>query len=94
MTPALFGDKEGSHATPGELSVVFHAHPETIRTAPDLPPAAPSADLYGAKDFRRRYPDGRIGSDPSLARADIGARLAEAASDDLARIYTRFLAER
>ena len=40
---------------------------------------------------RRRFPDGRIGSDPSLASVEAGEKLYNAAVDDIAEKYRAFL---
>jgi creatinine amidohydrolase len=88
-----FGSREGSHATPSEISLTWFLHPEAARPM-DLPQVLPAdGGFTDAEDFRRRYPDGRMGSDPSLATIDHGRRLYEAAITDLAEDWKRFLAE-
>lgn len=90
----IFGGREGSHATPSEISVTLHAYPDHRHDRPLDPPLATSSAFYGAADFRRRHPDGRIGSDPSAAAAEHGRRIAEAAITDIAAHYQGFMAER
>ncbi len=89
----LFGDRDGSHATASEISVTQYALPDSIKRAALDPPLAPAGSFTDAADFRRRYPDGRIGSDPSLATPGHGERLYRAAVDGLAEDYRNFLAE-
>jgi creatinine amidohydrolase len=90
----LFGAKEGGHATPSELSVVMYACPGELREPPALPPAPPGrAAAHGPAGFRASFPDGRIGSDPSLASPEHGRRLAEAAVKELSAAYLRFMQE-
>ena len=48
---------------------------------------------YGdAFDYRRRFPDGRIGSDPSLSIVEAGNRLYEASVEDTIEDYGAFVA--
>ena len=47
------------------------------------PPVAPRGSFTDAADFRRNFPDGRIGSNPGLATAAHGKRIYEAAVNDL-----------
>ena len=90
----LFGDRDGSHATASEISVTLHALPDCLKRAALDPPQAPaSTGFTDAADFRRRYPDGRIGSEPSLATPAHGERLYRAAVEALAEDYRNFLAE-
>jgi len=88
----MFGDKDGSHATCSEISLTWHAFPEAMRYMAFAGPAPRNAGFGDAADYRRRYPDGRIGSDPTLASPENGRRLFEAAAADLAQAYRAFLA--
>ncbi|MCC2664103.1 MAG: amidase [Geminicoccaceae bacterium] len=90
----LFGERDGSHATASEISVTQYALPDSIKRADLDPPLAPaSTGFTDAADFRRRYADGRIGSDPSLASPERGARLFRLAVDGLTEDYRQFLAD-
>jgi creatinine amidohydrolase len=80
----LFGDGVGHHATPPEVALTWALHPETADPRPLEPRIAPKAAFYSAADFRRRFPDGRIGSDPSLASPEIGAHILAEAIDEIA----------
>lgn len=90
----LFGEAEGFHATPSEVALSYYGYPddaERVGKAKLTSKRAPVGPIYDADDFRRRYPDGRIGSDPSLATPEIGGRLLGAAAEELARDYEAFL---
>jgi creatinine amidohydrolase len=87
----LYGDKEGSHATPSEVAVTQFIYPEAIKTATLSPEVAKDHAIYGAEDFRRRYPDGRMGSDPSLATPEHGKELYNLAVKSLTQDYLQFL---
>jgi creatinine amidohydrolase len=89
----LFGDEDGMHATASELSLAMFAHPDREKIAEVDPPCAVTDDFYGPEDFRGRFPDGRIGSNPKLADLDKGRRIYEAAVDDISEMYTAFLNE-
>jgi len=93
LSKELFGASEGSHATPSEVSVVQYLYPEHIKTAPLDPPIAPSSMFHDARDYRRRFPDGRIGSNPGLATPEHGKRLYDAAVAALADKYCAFVNE-
>src|SRR5215469_14256474 len=79
LTKELFGEREGSHATPSEVSLTQHVHPEAIKRRAMGPPAPRERNFTDAADYRRLFPDGRIGSDPTLASPEHGARLIDAA---------------
>lgn len=82
LSRELFGDSEGSHATPSEISLTWHAHPDAERRVPMEPKLAPKGPIRNAADYRQRFPDGRIGSDPTLASRVHGERLYRASLDD------------
>jgi creatinine amidohydrolase len=88
----LYGERNGSHAAASEISVTQFAYPDAIKRAALDPPLAPSGGFYGPEDFRRRFPDGRIGSDPSLAAPEHGERLIAAAVEHIAAEYRDFMA--
>jgi len=46
---------------------------------------------WGAQDFRGRYPEGHVGSDPSLASPAAGDRIFAAASRALADAHLRLV---
>ncbi len=89
-----FGDDEGSHATPSEVALTYFGFPEDgarASQAPIDPPRAPKGVIYDADDYRRNFPDGRIGSNPSRATAEIGERIFKAAVEDLVDDYRDFV---
>ena len=93
LRESLYSGREGAHATPSEIAVTWFAYPGEVREAAFdslAPPMQPFAD---ATDYRRRFPDGRIGSDPTLADAKDGERLVEAAATDIAESYARFIGD-
>ena len=87
----LYGDQEGSHATPSEIAVTQYIHPESIKNVPLSEKVASGYPIYGAVDFRRHYPDGRIGSNPALATPQHGQQLYNLAVEELCKSYLKFL---
>ena len=76
LTAALYGESEGGHATCSEVSLMQYCRPQAIKTAPMSPHLAPaSGGFFDAADYRARFPDGRIGSAPSLASPEHGRQL-------------------
>jgi len=65
----------GSHATPSEIAVTQWAYPHAIKNANYAPQIAPTGPIREAADFRARYPDGRMGSDPGQATPEKGGEL-------------------
>ena len=91
LSQQLFGASEGSHATPSEVSLTYYAYPDAIKSVEMRPKIAPTGPILDAEDYRRRFPDGRIGSDPSLATVEAGRQLYEATVADVTRDYREFL---
>ena len=91
LAKELYGDREGSHATPSEVALTQFVYPEAIKQAELSPEVASGYPIYGAADFRRHYPDGRMGSDPALATPDHGRQLYEQAVQDIAEDYQKFI---
>ena len=90
MSKELFGDREGSHATPSEVSVTQWAYPDAIKHVAMSPPPPRRREFYDAADYRALFPDGRIGSDPSLATPEHGGKFVAAAVRDIADEYRKF----
>ena len=96
----LYGNQEGSHATPSEVALTQFVHPEAFPdlTASGSKPLTPAVapvgrSIYSATDFRRFYTDGRMGSNPSLATAQHGQQFYEIAVKELTANYLQFLQE-
>ena len=87
---SLYGDKEGAHATASELALTWGLFPERADRRVLDPQVAPIHRFQGPEDFRRNHPDGRMGSDPSLATEEDGRRLLELAIADVADAFRRF----
>lgn len=87
----LYGDANGNHATAAEVSLAQFYRPEAIKRAWMSPKVAPPrTDFHDCDDYRRRYPDGRIGSDPSLSDPGHGERLYASAVADMAEAWRAF----
>jgi creatinine amidohydrolase/Fe(II)-dependent formamide hydrolase-like protein len=83
----------GSHATPSEIAVTQWAYPDAIKSANYAPQIAPTGPIREALDFRARYPDGRMGSDPGLATPEKGGELVALAASSLVRDLAAFANE-
>jgi creatinine amidohydrolase/Fe(II)-dependent formamide hydrolase-like protein len=79
----LFPVGEGHHATPSEVSVTYYFFPEAQKQVAMEPKIAPLGPIHDAADYRRRFPDGRIGSDPSQASPEAGEKIVSAAVKSL-----------
>jgi creatinine amidohydrolase len=92
LAKELYGDQEGSHATPSEVALTQFVYPDAIKHAPLSPEVSKEHKIYGAIDFRRRYPDGRMGSNPALATPEHGKQFYDLAVKELSSAYLEFLA--
>lgn len=89
LSEELFGDAEGSHATPSEISLTWFVYPDRKSNAKLNPRRAPNGPFRDARDFRQRFPDGRMGSEPGLASIEHGKRLYEAGVRDAMEAFER-----
>lgn len=79
-----FGEKNGFHATCGEVSVTMHTHQEAYQEVPAKtfePTVREHAWPLSPLKFRKTFPDGRMGSDPSLATQAHGKEIFKIAVD-------------
>jgi len=88
-----FPSGHGSHATPSEIAVTQWAYPDAIKSADYAPQIAPTGPIREALDFRARYPDGRMGSDPAQATPEKGGELVALAARALIEDVAAFSAE-
>ena len=74
----IFGDKNGFHATCGEVSLTMYTHQEAYKEVPKMK-FEPTVREYpwpmGPKQFRQTFTDGRMASDPSLATKEHGEKI-------------------
>lgn len=82
---SIFPVADGSHATASEISVTYYAYPDAVKRVEMSPKVAPVGPFSDAADYRARFADGRIGSDPSGATAEKGAKIVAAAREALVR---------
>ena len=79
LTQARFGGRE-AHASAAESSVVLALRPKVVRLErAQFSPAVSPMRFADADEWRRRYPHGCVGLDPTLARAEVGEELLAAA---------------
>ena len=89
----MFPTGHGMHATPSEIAVTQAAYPDRIKTASYEPKIAPVGPIRDALDYRARFADGRIGSDPAQASPEKGRQIIEAAVPALLKDVAAFTAE-
>lgn len=89
----LYPGVNGAHATAAEVSLSQFYHPEAIKHAEMSPKVAPAGTtFYDCFDYRARFPDGRMGSDPSLSTPEHGEIIFAAAVEDMIEAYRAFVA--
>jgi len=91
LAKELYGDQEGSHATPSEVAVTQYVYPEAIKQAPLSTEVGTGHKIYSATDFRQRFPDGRMGSNPALATPEHGKQFYDLAVKELSNGYLEFV---
>lgn len=91
LAKELYGDQEGSHATPSEVALTQYVYPDSIKQGFLTSEVAKGYPIYGPEDFRQHYPDGRMGSNPALATPEHGQQFYELAVKELSQTYLEFL---
>jgi creatinine amidohydrolase/Fe(II)-dependent formamide hydrolase-like protein len=91
----LFPVGHGSHGTASEIALTYWAYPERATLAEMVlePKIAPDGPIRDAADYRARFADGRIGSDPTQSKPEQGALLVETAAKGLIGDAQAFFAE-
>lgn len=98
----FYGDWEGMHATPSEISITQATHRIVEPGRASKPPeplsaefiAAHAGDRHGPPDeHRKRFPDGRVGSHSALARPEHGRLLLDAAAAAVAEDFVQAMAD-
>lgn len=73
-----FGDLNGFHATVGEISATMYTHPQAYEHR-KIEHAEPGPQKtrwpLSPTEFRRHFPDGRMGSQPNLASREHGEKI-------------------
>lgn len=86
MIHELFGDREGHHGTPTEVSLTYHLEGIESRDPEakyDVTPLKAPWPLRG-DEFRKLSPTGLMWSDPALARGEYGPRILETSASAIA----------
>ena len=90
LAESLYGEAEGSHATPSEVALTWFACPDEVRSTPLSPTRAPDGPIRDASDYRERCAAGRIGSEPQRATVEHGRRFYEAGVTDALHDFRDF----
>ncbi len=94
-----FGEWEGMHATPAEISITqafYRSIPPGVASEPPEKLsqefiAAHAGDKHSSpKEHRAQFPDGRVGSHSALARPEYGQALIEAACSAISEDFAAF----
>jgi creatinine amidohydrolase len=72
--------------------VTYFGYPEAVKSVAMTPRIAPGGPILDADDYRRRFPDGRIGSDPSQATVAAGEKIVATAVKAVISEFKQFAA--
>lgn len=94
LATELYGDKEGFHATPSEVSLTFYLEGIESRPYEQVPEGLPDGSKNApwpltAKEVRRVFPTGVMRADPGLARREHGERFMKAAVRNIAALIEK-----
>jgi creatinine amidohydrolase len=86
----LFGDKDGMHATISEVAVTQYLFPDAVKDVQMGPANGWSGRWTDAADYRAKFPDGRIASQPDLATPEAGKQVFDVAVKQIAEEVAAF----
>lgn len=88
----LFPIGHGSHATASEVALTYwrFKERESLNQLKLEPKIAPSGSIRDALDYRKQFPDGRIGSDPTTATIELGGKIVDASVKALLESFKEF----
>lgn len=90
-----FGDENGTHATCGEVSLTMYDHAEAFKNIENTNFEIEKVKLphypLAADEFRKYYPDGRMGSNPGLSSFQHGKAIKEIAVTEILEKYKEVL---
>ena len=90
------------HATPSEVAMAQYIYPDHIKEVGNVEWKPLTSEYLNshkgdnhsdAEQHRRSHPEGRIGSDPSLAKPEEGQQLLKTAVAEMLEDYKKFLEE-
>lgn len=85
-----FADKNGFHATIGEVSVTMYLRSQEYEAVPKIGDLTPSPAMkhwpMSPKEFRSHFTDGRMGSHPELANRTHGEKIFNIAVESISKL--------
>ncbi|MFK7826990.1 MAG: creatininase family protein [Oligoflexales bacterium] len=92
LAKELYGEYEGYHATPSEVSVTWHAYPEVVKDVEyPIPEPIKHPEIGSSVDFRKKFPSGVMGANSRLASPEDGERFIDLASQEVAKSFKGFI---
>ena len=92
LAKELYGEHEGYHATPSEVSVTWHAFPEVVKDVEyPIPEPIEHPEIGSSKDFRKKFPTGVMGANSRLASPKDGEKFVELATKEVAKSFASFI---
>lgn len=81
-----FGEQEGHHSSPSELSMTMHLFPDKVKKVKtQYRPMIERPLFETARLFKKHFPDGIVGSNANLANASHGKQLFEKCTSAFAK---------
>lgn len=88
----MFPKGHGSHGTASEVAITYwrFKEREALNQMQLEPKIAPNGTIRDALDYRKQFPDGRIGSDPTQATIELGGKIVDASAKALLQDFAEF----